>query len=177
MPVQSFGNYDTTSKGSFAASLVTRKGPAKRQDSVTPPIPSAFPPKPQQNFAPPPVRRVPSDSSSNPGSARKTPPVPRREEIEQEEEAGEWADVLYDYNSGVSMTSVSDMPRFLMIMSRNRQILSSRRDSGFLLSRSRRQTGTFIPIKHRLAINRVCRWKGQFNGKEGLFPSSYVRIL
>ena len=67
------------------------KNKSKLPPSVAPPIPSAFP-KRQNNFAPPPTRRVSTNES-----------IPTRSpepELEPEED-GEWAEALYEYNSGV----------------------------------------------------------------------------
>ena len=63
---------------------------------AAPPTPTAFP-KRQHNFAPPPVRRVTSDSPPAPpvrAPARTPTPEP------EPEPEGEWAEALYDYDSG-----------------------------------------------------------------------------
>ncbi len=57
-------------------------------------------------FAPPPVRRA----SANRSPAPEPEPEPEEEEEVQEEE-GEWAEALYDYDSGVSS---SNLIRFAM---------------------------------------------------------------
>ena len=81
----------SSTKGMFT-SLRGKSG----SPSAAPPIPSAFPQK-ENNFGPPPVRRVTSTSSkSGTKSVSPAPPPapPRRKEPE-----GEWAEVLYDYTS------------------------------------------------------------------------------
>ncbi|KAF8898108.1 hypothetical protein CPB84DRAFT_1815719 [Gymnopilus junonius] len=99
--VKKFGNsVDTSSTKGFLSSLHNK--PATPAPVVTPP---AFAPR-QNNFAPPPARRAGSTNSltSEPAPpAPPPPPVPRfqpQPEPEPEEEAGEWAEALYDYNSG-----------------------------------------------------------------------------
>lgn len=52
-------------------------------------------------FAPPPVRRA----SANRSPAPEPEPEPEEEEEVQEEE-GEWAEALYDYDSGVSFSNL-----------------------------------------------------------------------
>ncbi|KAH7105292.1 hypothetical protein BKA62DRAFT_766670 [Auriculariales sp. MPI-PUGE-AT-0066] len=146
---KSIGSLDTTSKGAFVGSAFSKK---KQPTALTPPVPAAFAAKPN-DFAPPPIRRVPSDagsigSTASGAATRKTPPVPRQpipepEEVEQEEEAGEWAEVLYDYKSGE--------PTDLVIREGQNLLVIEKASEDW--------------------------WKGQLNGKEGLFPSSYVRIL
>ena len=67
------------------------KNKSKPPPSHAPPIPSAFA-KRQNNFAPPPVRRASTNES-----------IPTRDsepEAEPEDDS-EWAEALYDYNSGV----------------------------------------------------------------------------
>lgn len=107
---RSFGDVDTTSFGRAFMSI--KNGTAnksKAPPAVAPPIPSAFPKKPN-NFAPPP-RRVTSDSSAASVSPqppfRQLQPEPEPEEAEEEEEEGEWAEALYDYTSAVSVASLS----------------------------------------------------------------------
>lgn len=67
-------------------------------------IPSAFAPK-VNNFAPPPRRTVGADASgasAPPAPPARRQPTPEPEpEPEEEVPAGEWAEVLYDYSSGV----------------------------------------------------------------------------
>lgn len=82
------------SSTSEMAKLVTKSsfglspfGRGKTPTPVAPPVPSAFP-KRQLDFAPPPVRKL-SPAIHDPE------PDP-----EPEEEEGEWAEALYDYDSG-----------------------------------------------------------------------------
>lgn len=76
--------------------------------SVTPPVPPAFAQR-KSTFAPPPVRRVPSTTTSETQSTPPPPPVRPRQDPEPEpepepEEPGEWAEALYDYSGTVSET-------------------------------------------------------------------------
>ncbi|PPQ94198.1 hypothetical protein CVT25_006852 [Psilocybe cyanescens] len=144
--VKKFGNsVDMSSGKGFIGSL--------RSKPSSPPqvaIPSAFAPK-QNNFAPPP-RRTASASSSTPEPAAATPPPPaprfqqpkyEEPEPEEPEGAGEWADALYDYNSG----EAGDL-----VVSEGDRILVVERTSDDW-------------------------WTGEVNGKKGLFPASYVKLL
>ncbi|PPQ76276.1 hypothetical protein CVT26_009713 [Gymnopilus dilepis] len=94
--VAAFSSVDTSSSKGFLSSLHNK--PA----TPTPPsIPSAFAPR-QNNFSPPPARRA---GSTNSESAPAPPPPPPRSQPEpepepEEEEVGEWAEALYDYDSG-----------------------------------------------------------------------------
>jgi len=61
--------------------------------------PPAFAPR-QNNFNPPPSRRAGSTSSVTPEPAPSPPPRFQPEPGPEEEETGEWAEALYDYDSG-----------------------------------------------------------------------------
>ncbi|KAH7912450.1 hypothetical protein BJ138DRAFT_1148335 [Hygrophoropsis aurantiaca] len=118
------------------------------------PIPPAFP-IPKGQFAPPPVRRVTSESSESAPIAAPVPTLPRRQvvprivepepEPEPEEPQGEWADVLYDYES--------EDPGDLEIKANQRVLITAKSSEDW--------------------------WTGQIDGagKEGLFPASYVQLL
>ncbi|KAH7924819.1 hypothetical protein BV22DRAFT_1034703 [Leucogyrophana mollusca] len=137
-----------TKKASLFGSI--RKSPTPHMA----PIPPAFP-LPKGQFAPPPVRRVTSDSSDTPAIAAPVPTLPRRglpprivepePEPEEEEPQGEWADVLYDYTS--------DDPGDLDIKATQRVLVTAKSSEDW--------------------------WTGQIDGvgKEGLFPASYVQLL
>ncbi|KDR74454.1 hypothetical protein GALMADRAFT_250411 [Galerina marginata CBS 339.88] len=147
--VKKFGeSVDMSSTKGFLGSL--------RSKPTSPPavaLPPAFAPR-QNNFGPPPSRRVASTGSSSaksPTPEPAPPPAPRyqqHEEPEQEEEqeeeaAGEWAEVLYDYDSG---------------------------EAGDL---------KISEGGHVLVVERTSDdwWTGEVNGKKGLFPASYVKLL
>ncbi|KAF8966486.1 hypothetical protein BDZ97DRAFT_686807 [Flammula alnicola] len=117
-----FGSVDTSSTMGFIGSLRS-KPPSSPPQVAAPP---AFAPR-QNTFAPPPVRRA--------GSA----PEPE----EEEQEAGEWADALYDYESG----EAGD----LKITEGERVLVTERTSDDW--------------------------WTGEVNGKKGLFPASYVKLL
>ncbi|KAF8883449.1 hypothetical protein BD779DRAFT_1540001 [Infundibulicybe gibba] len=95
-PIRKMGDVDTTSVKNMFGSLRNSKTPH------TPPIvPAALAP-PKNTFGPPPMRRVASGS----GTPEPPAPPPRRQpspepEPEEEEAQGEWAEVLYDYESSV----------------------------------------------------------------------------
>lgn len=64
-------------------------------------VPAAFAPK-VNNFAPPPRRTVSTDTPGAPAPpVRRQPTTEPEPEPEEEAPAGEWAEVLYDYSSGV----------------------------------------------------------------------------
>ncbi|KAH9483093.1 Protein csh3 [Psilocybe cubensis] len=145
--VKKFGNsVDMSSGKGFIGSL--RSKPASPPQVAVPP---AFAPR-QNNFAPPPRRTSSSTSTPTPDPAAATPPPPpaprfqqpKYEEPEPEPEVhGEWAEALYDYNSG----EAGDL-----VVSEGDRILVVERTSDDW-------------------------WTGEVNGKKGLFPASYVKLL
>ncbi|EJD54113.1 hypothetical protein AURDEDRAFT_110725 [Auricularia subglabra TFB-10046 SS5] len=140
--------------------LVTEKkfqvfGSKPPKESVTPPPPAGLP-NPKSDYGPPPVRRVPSStsmSSKNPsppasmrsvssGGGRKIPPIPKAVHAEPEP-MEEWAEVLYDYDSGEATDLAIEAGQRILIIEHSSEEW----------------------------------WKGELKGKQGLFPSSYVRML
>ncbi|KAF5372049.1 hypothetical protein D9615_008086 [Tricholomella constricta] len=97
-----FGDVDTTSKRGMLGSLYT---PNKNNNPPpqAPPAPSAFAAR-KNAFGPPPTRSLSSASSEAASASAPVPPQrrqpPPEPEPEEEEVQGEWADVLYDYDSG-----------------------------------------------------------------------------
>ena len=88
-------NIDTSGAKNFFGALRN----ANSSNSAPSPSPPAFTPQ-QQSFGPPPVRRGVSNVSPNPRvAAPGPPPVPASK---PQEEKGDLADVIYDYDSGVS---------------------------------------------------------------------------
>jgi len=117
--MQKFGDVDTSSAKGFLGSLrnSNSKGP-----SPPPAIPAAFASK-QNNFAPPPARRAPSNVSAReptpePAPPPRAPAPPQRYQEEDEEEEGEWVEALYDYNSGVSGFMTQSSVIFIRMFSR-----------------------------------------------------------
>lgn len=178
--MRKISDLDVSSKGGFLRSV--RNGSSnKNPPSIAPPIPGALGP-PKSDYGPPPVRRAPSSTSLsssratlNPsppasvrsvsGGVRKIPPVPKAihgepEEMEEEEQ-GEWADVLYDYNSGVSA--------FHPHVEGRHSACSFQEATDLAV-----EAGDRILVVERSSED---WWKGELNGKTGLFPSSYVRLL
>ncbi|KAF8075849.1 SH3-domain-containing protein [Lyophyllum atratum] len=130
-----FGDIDTTSKGKMLGSLYT---PGKVAPSTAAPVvPAAFAAK-KNAFAPPPTRRA--SSSTSPPLRQQPPPEPEEEE---QGEQGEWAEALYDYDSGE--------PGDLAIRADERVLVTERTSDDW--------------------------WTGEYNGRKGLFPASYVKIL
>lgn len=128
---RAMGDVDTTSlKASFVSVKNSTVNKKKGPPSVAPPLPSAFQ-KRQNNFAPPPSRRVTSDSTPSP------------EPEAEPEEQGEWAEALYDYNSGEPGDLVIQAQEHVRIVSKDSEDW----------------------------------WTGEIDGKTGLFPASYVRVL
>lgn len=128
MSSKTFGNVDTTSKMSMLTSSLKSKSLAPPPKTYAPPPPPAFGPK-KNAFAPPPVRHAP-------------PPEPESEP-EPEPESGEWAEALYDYDSG----ETGDLK-----IRANQQILVTEKSSADW-------------------------WMGEVDGRTGLFPASYVKLL
>jgi len=145
--VKKFGeSVDMSSTKNFFGSL--RNKPASPPQVAVPP---AFAPK-QNNFGPPPRRGVSSSGTAPDPAATPPPPAPRYqprheepepEEEEEEGEAGEWAEALYEYNSG---------------------------EAGDL----KVEEGDRILVVERTSDD---WWTGEVNGKKGLFPASYVKLL
>lgn len=86
--IKAIGDVKTTNVGSAFGSLLPKKhfGSPASAPVVVPP---AFP-RQKSSFGPPPVRRVPSQSEPE--------PEPEAQEAEREE-GGEYAKVLYDFDS------------------------------------------------------------------------------
>ncbi|KLO15726.1 hypothetical protein SCHPADRAFT_247019 [Schizopora paradoxa] len=144
---RAMGSLNTTSFGKSVSSLVS----SKSKGPVAPPIPSAFAKKPM-DLPPPPVRRVSASPS----------PVPEPEpEPEEEEEEGEWAEALYDYDSG----EAGD----LVVRAHDRIKVTSR-DSDDWYPHS------FI-VDFSLTFTLHSRWTGEIDGRSGLFPASYAKLL
>jgi len=100
MTTRKFGDVDVSSTKNFFGSL--RNSTANKTASPPPvaaPIPAAFAAK-KNAFAPPPIRRVPSSSTSTSAREPSPQPTPSRQTDETEEVVqGEWAEALYDYSS------------------------------------------------------------------------------
>jgi len=143
--VKKFGDVDTSSAKNFFGSLRNSSKPASPPQVTSPP---AFAGR-ENNFGPPPVRRVASSATPAPAAAHAPPPpppVPRRQptpEPEEEEVDGEWAEVLYDYDSG----EAGD----LKITEGERLLVTERTSDDW--------------------------WTGEVGGRKGLFPASYVKVL
>jgi len=89
-------NIDTSSAKNFFGSLRS----VNNSNSAASPSPPAFTSQQQQqSFAPPPVRRVASNATPSPRvvAAPGPPPIPASK---RQEEKGDLADVIYDYDSG-----------------------------------------------------------------------------
>lgn len=127
---------------------------------------------PQKNkWGPPPTRGAASPPAQE---------EPEPEEEEEEEAQGEWAEALYDYDSKVLDIS----PRLSWLIS-----LYSLQDPGDLQIRANQNVWVTertsddwyaFPVHWRLCILKAIqfnRWTGEFEGKTGLFPASYVKIL
>jgi hypothetical protein len=130
-----FGDVDMSSAKNMFGSL--RSSTANKSAApVTPRAPPAFSVK--NSFAPPPVRHTPS---AEPPTAKYQPPT---EEPEEEDEVqGEWAEALYDYNSGDAVD--------LELHANDRVHVTERTSDDW--------------------------WTGEVDGRSGLFPAAYVKVL
>ncbi|KAG8695917.1 hypothetical protein FRC09_008853, partial [Ceratobasidium sp. 395] len=157
-----FGDVDTSSVKAALASSFRGGKPAPTPASTT--LPSAFGGGAKRSFAPPPVRRVPTNTSSE-GDAGDNPesrqhralnedlaPLRRmpsdralREAASPEPQPirGERAEALYDY--------ASDAADDLNVRQGDKLIIVERTSDDW--------------------------WTGEMNGRRGLLPASYVRIL
>jgi hypothetical protein len=148
VPIRKFGDVDTSSAKNLFGSL--RNSTANKTATPPPvaaPVPSAFAAK-KNAFAPPPVRRGPSSSTSIPVQEPSPQPTPPRrqaqiEEPEEEQTHGEWAEALYEYSSA----DPGDLP----LEARQRVLVTERTSDDW--------------------------WTGEVDGRTGLFPASYVKIL
>ncbi|CAA7269014.1 unnamed protein product [Cyclocybe aegerita] len=97
--IKKFGDVDTSSTKAFLGSL--RNSNSNKAPPQPPVVPAAFAAR-QSNFGPPPVRRGGSSPTPEPASAPAPPPVAPRYQPppKQEESEGEWAEAIYDYDSG-----------------------------------------------------------------------------
>ncbi|CAE6446756.1 unnamed protein product [Rhizoctonia solani] len=153
-----FGDVDTSSISAAFASSFKGGKPAPAPASST--LPPALDNNSRRNFAPPPVRRVPTNTSEgdagaepknkwgnqNQGSVRRVPShnnLQRQPTPEPESVQGEPAEALYDYNSNAA------------------EDISVRQGDRFVI------------------VERTSEdwWTGEINGRRGLLPASYVRIL
>ncbi|KAH9956807.1 hypothetical protein BC827DRAFT_1138969 [Russula dissimulans] len=140
--VSKFGDVDVSSAGAMFRSL---RGSTAAKNAPPPTVhtPPAFSggKKASSAFAPPPVRRVGPSSSSSPASAA---PEPEEDAPpESVENAGEWAEALYDYTS---------------------------EEAGDLHLR----TGERVLVTEQTSSD---WWTGEVDGRSGLFPATYVKLL
>lgn len=153
---------------------------------VAPPTPAAFAHK-KSTFAPPPVRHVsatsppPSRSASTVESPAPAPPVPpSRRAPAKEEPQGEWAEALYDYSSEVGQSLSVLFLSKLSILFRIQAIFSFKRMNGCSWLKETRMTGQCsVPcdIYRFASLYAICRWTGEIEGRRGLFPAAYVKLL
>ncbi|QRW00184.1 SH3 domain-containing protein [Ceratobasidium sp. AG-Ba] len=159
--LQRFGDVDTSSvKSMFTSSF---KGGKPAPAPVSTPSPPAFS-GPKRNFAPPPVRRLPTSSSAENNIGDHTESRPHRSPGEDlaplrrmpsdhalrntaaqdpQPAHGERAEALYDYTS--------DDPGDINVRQGDKLIIVERTSDDW--------------------------WTGEINGQRGLLPASYVRIL
>lgn len=154
-----FGDVDTSSVSAIFTSSFKGGKPTPAPASST--LPPALENNSRRNFAPPPVRRVPTSTSSegdsgadsknkwgnsNQGPVRRVPShntLQRQPTPEPEPAQGEPAEALYDYNSSAAEDiNVRQGERFVIV---------------------ERTSDDW--------------WTGEVNGRRGLVPASYVRIL
>ncbi|KAH9995187.1 hypothetical protein BJV74DRAFT_338578 [Russula compacta] len=140
-PQKKFGDVDVSSAGAMFRSL---RGSTAAKNAQPAPVhtPPAFSGrKASSGFAPPPVRRVTASSSPVPA------PAPEPEEDVQPgwagEEAGAWAEALFDYTS---------------------------EEAGDLHLRE----GERVRVTEQTSSD---WWTGEIDGRSGLFPASYVKLL
>ena len=132
-----------------------------------PTIPSAFPKK-KNNFAPPPKRTTSASASTYQHQQEEEEEQGHgyggAEEGEEEGQAeGEWAEALYDYTS----EEASD----LQLRARQRVLVTEKTSDDWCVH---------IPVQivySALIYTLFRRWTGEINGKTGLFPASYVKLL
>ncbi|KAG5651678.1 hypothetical protein H0H81_007839 [Sphagnurus paluster] len=152
--VKKFGDVDMSSKRNMIGSLYS--GNKKEPEPAPPPAPAFAAAK--NTFAPPPVRRVAA-------APARAPSPPQREEPPQEEAQGEWADALYDYDSG----EAGDLA-----IKEGQRVLVTERTSDDWCGPAFHFLDIWVVVNWFFLL---CRWTGEYNGRKGLFPASYVKIL
>lgn len=160
-----------------------RSSTANKSRSPPPPVvPSAFAAK-KNMFAPPPARRTPSTSSDSPTNshAPPPPPPPRRPPTPEEEPQGEWAEVLYDYTSEVKHQRTLLLSVIYTKRPRVRRILLTSRfklNKESSLRRERQLIGMHDlgSLLYHVSLSSP-RWTGEVDGRTGIFPASYVKLL
>ncbi|KAF7982356.1 hypothetical protein HWV62_29086 [Athelia sp. TMB] len=127
------------------------RGSSTANAAAAPPvhIPPAFESKKVNTFAPPPVRRGPAA------------PPPQPEPEEELEAQGEWAEALYEYASGES----GDLP---LAVGQRLLVTERTSDDWYAL--------WFYELM-ALVLTSECRWTGEVDGRSGLFPATYVKLL
>ena len=178
---QKFGDVDMSSGKNMLSSIrgstaAKNAGPAQ----VAPPQPPAF----QRNtsFAPPPKRMSSAGAPARTASPAPPPALPRRQPTQ--EEAGEWAEALYPYTSDVR-TPFASVRRLvsgkLIEFYRIRATWIWRRVTGCLWWRRHLMTGTCLSARMVLSsCSRtfpLLRWTGEIDGRRGLIPAAYVKML
>ncbi|KAG5645261.1 hypothetical protein DXG03_006563 [Asterophora parasitica] len=116
----------------------------------------------KNKFGPPPPR---TSVAAEPAPKAPSPPPPEPEPQEEEAAHGEWADVLYDYNSGEATD--------LVITAGERVLVTERTSDDWYVLDSLLISWEIDGVCHAMCY----RWTGKFNGKSGLFPATYVQLL
>lgn len=149
-------------------------------------IPPAFV-APKNTYGPPPVRRSASETNTSTGTSVSGGTVGTRSqrqavpEPESEVEEGEWAEVLYDYTSEVrrenKVVEVDVVRRFVLQDPGDLEIETGTRV--FVTDKSSEDWSVFSFLTVVMSDLDVCRWTGQIEGqgRQGLFPASYVKLL
>lgn len=94
---------------------------------------------------------------------------------------GEWADALYDYSSEVNVGFLGknsvERVVFISIAGPRRSRNTSRPESAGHGADVSGLVRSFSTLSVPSFNHDLCRWTGEFDGKKGLFPASYVKIL
>jgi hypothetical protein len=155
------------------------RGSTAAKSAPPPPVhtPNAFAAK--KAFAPPPVRRV------------SAAPEPEPEPEPEEEVGGEWAEAKYDYSGQVRSIDSALLPSGSTdCLESTRLVFEGVGRSGLTRGRQSTRDGTDFIRLVRMRPVACCiawimtlitasrsRWTGEINGRSGLFPMSYVKLL
>ncbi|KAG1902819.1 uncharacterized protein F5891DRAFT_130752 [Suillus fuscotomentosus] len=151
LPSRSSSAHSASSSGSEIDKLITKKssvlGAFKKAPTANVVIPPAFQP-PKMSYGPPPTRRTTSETSApEPSAARSPPPVLPRRAVEPEPEEPQGEWAEVLYDYS------SEDPGDLEVQTGSRVFVTAKSSDDW--------------------------WTGQIEGqgKEGLFPASYVKLL
>lgn len=125
------------------------------------------------------MRRVSTTSSVSSDVKSPPPPPPPRPAQEEPEPEGEWAEAVYEYSSEVRSISKSIVvvssydimiqdPGDLPLQEGQRVLIVERTSDDWLVNSLTLVTELLLTF---------CRWTGEYQGRRGLVPASYMKVF